>query len=114
LRVKTLTRSAAGASFVDDEVMPGVEDLQAQFGVDADSVGRATRYVNPDFADAQRLQIFAVRVWLRIRADAPEAGFNDSATYQYADIAYTPAGVERSFRRVLMSRTITLRNARAR
>lgn len=114
LRVKTLTRSGRGAAFVDDEVMPGVEDLQVQFGIDADGVGRATRYVNPDFADAQRLQIFAVRVWLRIRADVPEVGLDDGVTYRYADVAYTPVGAERSFRRVLMSRTITLRNARVR
>jgi len=114
LRVKTLTRSGTVAAFVDDEVMPGIEDLQVQFGIDADGVGRATRYVNPDFADALRLQIFAVRVWLRIRADAPEGGFDDGATYQYADVAYTPAGTERKFRRVLMSRTVAVRNARLR
>jgi type IV pilus assembly protein PilW len=114
LRVKTLTRSGGAAAFVDDEVMPGIEDLQVQFGIDADNVGRATRYVNPDFADALRLQIFAVRVWLRIRADVPEAGFDDGATYRYADVAYIPSGAERTFRRVLMSRTITLRNARTR
>jgi type IV pilus assembly protein PilW len=114
LRVKTLTRSGGSASFVDDEVIAGVEDMQVQLGIDADGVGRATRYVNPDFAGAQRLQIFAVRVWLRIRADTPEAGFDDGATYRYADVAYTPIGAERTFRRVLMSRTITLRNARVR
>jgi type IV pilus assembly protein PilW len=114
LRVKTLTRSGGGPSFADDEVMAGIEDLQVQFGIDADGVGRATRYVNPDFADAQRLQIFAVRVWLRIRADLAEAGFDDGATYRYADVAYTPIGAERTFRRVLMSRTITVRNARLR
>jgi len=114
LRVKTLTRSGGAPSFLDDEVMPGVEDLQVQFGIDTEGVGRATRYVDPDFVDAQRMQIFAVRVWLRIRADAPEAHFDDRATYRYADVAYTPVGAERAFRRVLMSRTITLRNARAR
>jgi type IV pilus assembly protein PilW len=114
LRVKTLTRSGGGAAFVDDEVMPGVEDLQVQFGIDADGVGRATRYVNPDFPDASRVQIFAVRVWLRIRADVPEVGFDDGVTYRYADVSYVPTGAARAFRRVLMSRTITVRNARAR
>ena len=114
LRVKTLTRSGAAASFVDDEVMPGVEDLQVQFGVDADTAGSATRYVNPDFADLQRLQVFAVRIWLRLRADEPEAAFDDTATYRYGDIVYTPSATERRFRRVVMSRTITLRNARVR
>lgn len=114
LRVKSLTRTSAGASFVDDEVMPGVEDLQVELGIDADGMDRATRYVNPDFADALRSRIYAVRVWLRIRADLPEASFDDAMTYRYADVVYTPAGAERSYRRVLMSRTIALRNARLR
>jgi hypothetical protein len=34
-------------------------------------------------------------------------------TYRYADVVYTPAGADRNFRRVVMSRTVTLRNARS-
>lgn len=114
LRVKSLTRSGVAAVFDDGEVMTGVEDLQVQFAVDADASGRATRYVNPDFADLPRLQVVAVRVWLRIRADEPEVEFDDAQTYRYGDVAYTPVGAERRFRRVLMSRTVALRNARTR
>jgi type IV pilus assembly protein PilW len=114
LRVKSLTRSGAAARFDDDEVMTGVEDLQVQFAVDAEGTGRATRYVNPDFADLPRMQVVAVRLWLRIRADEPEVGFDDAQTYRYGDVAYTPVGAERKFRRVLMSRTVALRNARTR
>ena len=133
LRVKSLTRSGAGVSFDEDEVMPGVEDLQVQFGIDtgdrdndgipdgsvasdsdgaSDASGQATRYVNPDFVDLPHVQVVAVRVWLRIRADELEVGFDDSQTYRYADVMYTPAGAERRFRRVLMSRTVAVRNAR--
>jgi hypothetical protein len=133
LRVKSLTRSGAGVSFDEDEVMPGVEDLQVQFGIDTgdrdndgaldgavapgsdavpDAFGQATRYVNPDFVDLPHVQVVAVRVWLRIRADEPEVGFDDAQTYRYADVVYTPAGAERRFRRVLMSRTVAVRNAR--
>ena len=116
LRVKALTRSGAAALFADDEVMPGIEDLQVQFGIDAGGEkrdSRATRYVNPDFVDLPQVQIVAVRIWLRVRADEPEVGFADTTTYRYADVVYTPSGTERSFRRVVMSRTVTLRNARA-
>jgi len=116
LRVKALTRSGANAVFDDDEVMPGIEDLQVQFGVDSRAgerqAGRATRYVNPDFADLPRVQVVAVRIWLRVRSDEPEADFDDAKTYQYANVSYTPSGVERRFRRTLLSRTVTLRNAR--
>lgn len=114
LRVKSMTRSGAGIVFDEDEVMSGIEDLQVQFGVDclADPNGRTARYVNPDFADLSRCQVSAVRVWLRVRADDPEVGFIDDRTYRYADVVYTPAGVERAFRRILISRTVAVRNAR--
>jgi type IV pilus assembly protein PilW len=116
LRVKTLTRSGANAVFDDDEVMPGIEDLQVQFGIDSRAgeqrAGRATRYVNPDFVDLPRVQVVAVRVWLRVRSDEPEADFDDTKTYEYANVSYTPAGADRRYRRTLISRTVTLRNAR--
>lgn len=134
LRVKSLTRSGTSVIFDEDEVMPGVEDLQVQFAIDTgdhdnsgavdveldadgDGVpepsGRATRYVDPDFPDLPRLQVVAVRLWLRIRADEPEIGLEDARTYEYANVVYTPAGAERNFRRVVMSRTVALRNARS-
>jgi type IV pilus assembly protein PilW len=133
LRVKSLTRIGGAPGFLDSEVMPGVEDLQVQFGIDSgdydndgvidsavdqnndgipESDGRATRYVNADFPGLDRLQVVSVRIWLRVRAEQLEPGFVDNRTYRYADVEYTPAGAERAFRRVLVARTVTLRNAR--
>jgi hypothetical protein len=98
LRVKTLTTVAGVAAFTDTEVMPGVEDLQVQFGIDtgdydndsrvdargdadgdglADGLGHATRYVNPDFPQLHLRQIVAVRLWVRMRAAEREAGLID-------------------------------------
>jgi len=133
LRVKSLSRSGVNLVFDEDEVIPGVEDLQIQFGIDTgdynndgvidtaadpdrdgivDPNGRATRYVNPDFPDLPRYQVAAVRIWLRIRAEESEVGFIDDRTYRYADVVYTPSGGARNFRRALMSRTVAVRNAR--
>ncbi len=133
LRVKSLTRIGGRPAFLDTEVLPGVEDFQVQFGIDTgdydndgsvdpavdvngdgipESDGRATRYVNPDFPDLDRVQVVSVRVWVRLRADEPDRGFVDDRTYRYADVEYTPTGNERNFRRLLLSRTIALRNAR--
>jgi type IV pilus assembly protein PilW len=133
LRVKTLTSNAAGPFFRDDELMPGIEDLQVQFGIDTgdynadgnidpgfdvnddtipETNGRATRYVDSTFPGLGRFQIVSVRVWIRARADQPEVGYTDSTPYVYANKNYVPAGDEQRYRRVLMSRTITLRNAR--
>ncbi len=130
LRVKSLS---GDAQFSESEVMPGVEDFQVQFGIDTgdydndgvidpaadvngdgipETDGRATRYVNPDFAGLDRAQVVAVRVWVRVRADRPEPGFVDDRRYEYADVDFTPNADEARFRRVLMSRTILLRNAR--
>ena len=44
--------------------------------------------------------------------ERPEPELDDTRTYRYADVEYTPAGEERRFRRMLLSRTIMLRNSR--
>jgi hypothetical protein len=112
LRVKSLTRSGTGLIFDDDEIMSGIEDLQVQFGISPDGTGRVSYYVEPDSPALAGAQIVSVRVWLRVRADEAEPSFVDAQTYRYADVSFTPSGAQRNFRRVLMSRTITLRNAR--
>jgi type IV pilus assembly protein PilW len=133
LRVKALSgvkldeRPAEGSG----EVLSGVEDLQVQFGVDTgdydgngeidpgrdfneDGIpdspnGIATRYVNP--ADLKPgHQVVSVRVWLLLRALQPEPGYRDTQTYTYAN-KQIPARND-AFRRLLVSRTIHLRNAR--
>jgi hypothetical protein len=114
LRVKAVTRAGTGLVFDDEEVMPGVEDLQVQFGIarSAEPSGRAARYVDPGFPELTTAQVVAVRIWLRIRADEAEPLFEDARTYQYAGVVYTPSGAETHFRRVLMTRTVAVRNAR--
>jgi type IV pilus assembly protein PilW len=133
LRVKALAESGGQPVFVDSEVLSGVEDLQIQFGIDTgdydgdgsldpgadvdgdgmpETDGRATRYVSPDFPGLDRAQVVAVRLWLRLRSEQAEPGFQDDRSYRYADIQYTPAGAERRFRRLLVTRTIVLRNSR--
>jgi len=135
LRVISL---GSGEAFTDLELVPGVEDLQVQFGVDTgdynndgaidndadgngipDSTnGIATRYVNPEDPILQpppagrSAQIVTVRLWLRLRTDQPETGFQDTRNYLYANTNYTPAGAAAAYRRIVMTRTIYLRNAR--
>jgi prepilin-type N-terminal cleavage/methylation domain-containing protein len=88
LRVKSLTRGG----FDEDEVMSGVEDLQVQL------LGASP--------------VAAVRVWLRVRSDEPDASFVDDRTYRYADVEFTPSGAEKRHRRAVIARTIAVRNAR--
>ncbi len=130
LRRKTLvgagTAGFAAPDFRDDEIVPGVEDLQVQFGLDQTGTGGvATQYVNPG-AVPINAQVVSVRIWLLVRAETREVGFVDGRTYEYGDRrlangtttdlnaagaatrAYAPGD---GFRRLLVSRTIQVRNA---
>lgn len=124
LRMKVLAGSSRGPRVVDQEVVPGVEDLQVQFGVDTDPVGESgrgsvNRYVNPgdalldpdDPAFLPEARVLAVRVWVRVRSERPEQGFTDSGEYVYADLD-RPAPND-AYRRTVVTRTIQLRNARS-
>jgi type IV pilus assembly protein PilW len=117
LRVKML---GVGPLVTDQEVLPGVEDMQIQLGIDTDVPGTAGRgtinqYVNPgdpllNIVANPDVEVLAVRIWLRVRAERPDVAYTDTAAYVYAD-RNVPAFDDR-FRRVVVSKTIYLRNAR--
>jgi type IV pilus assembly protein PilW len=114
LRMRTLVAGVAGVELQDRELIPGVEDMQLQFGIDTDpptgpNRGSIDRYVNPGDPLLATSIILAVRVWLRIRAERIENGFVDNTTYNYAN---ENATYNDNFRRVVVSKTIYLRNAR--
>jgi hypothetical protein len=104
LRRKTLI---AGPSIGEEEVLPGIEDLQAEIGVDTNGDASADLFVDPAAVPAGGTPV-CVRVWLRLRAQEAEPTFDDRTTYAYADQSFTPAD---HYRRLLVTRTIQLRNA---
>jgi type IV pilus assembly protein PilW len=120
LRRKSLSFSGGAPLLVDEEVAPGVEDLQIELGVDTNGDQSADYYVTADMVPATATVVSA-RVWLLVRAPRFEPGFTDDRTYTYADragtaedvltagAAYAPGD---SFRRVLVSKTVQLRNTR--
>lgn len=103
-------RLAAG-TMLDEEVISGVEDLQIRFGIDSNGDATADSYVDPQ-ADPAGYggRIVAATIWLRVRAEEPEIGFVDDRAYEYADID-EPAS-NGAFRRIVVSRTISLYNTR--
>jgi type IV pilus assembly protein PilW len=123
LRRKRLRNGGAnGPAIVDEEVLPGVEDLQIEFGIDSDSVdaagfGVVDRYLAPDdplldpshAAFDEHARILAVRVWLRLRSERPEPGVAETAGFSYAD--QSTAAFNDGYRRIVVSKTIYLRNA---
>lgn len=134
LRRWALGGGAGGPDFDEAEIIPGVEDMQIEIGWDdgddRKTAAETTRYLQPGDAlltsgGAPRGRITAVRVWLLIRAEQADATFTDNRTYTYGDravangivndlndadadaAAYAPND---NFRRLLVSRTIYIRN----
>ncbi len=118
LRRKMLTSAGGAPTVVDQEVAPGVENMQLQFGVDIDQDNTVDRYVNPGDAILDPLaagfipgaRVLTARIWLVVRSISPEVGIQDARNYQPGDVAlgvYTDI-----FRRMQVSKTILLRNAR--
>jgi type IV pilus assembly protein PilW len=126
---KSLNTVATAPTFQDEEVLPGVEDMQVQFGIDPTGrTGLATQYINPLAAGAlpAAAQIVSVRIWILLRADIPDPGFVDARVYAYGNRAVATGTVNSltgtntagrayqpndNFHRLLMSRTIMVRNS---
>jgi hypothetical protein len=112
LRVKSLTESRGAAQFRDEEILPGVEDLQVELGVMWAGAGGPSRvfYVAPGSPLAREGSVVAARLWLRIRADTTEPGFVDDREWSYANVRFTPSPQDSKQRRLLIERTVALRN----
>jgi type IV pilus assembly protein PilW len=117
LRRKSLG-TVAGNVIQDQEVAPGVENMQLQFGVDTDQDNTVDRYVNPGDAIFDPLnaafipgaRVITARIWLVVRSISIEPGIDDQRVYQPGDVNLgNPAD---DFRRIQVSKTILLRNAR--
>lgn len=119
LRAKVLQGTGVIA---DQEIVSGVEDLQVQLGLDMDpdgaNSGSIDRFVDindplvdpGDAAFDPDAIVLAVRIWVRVRAERPENGFTDTTNYVYADQNVGP--FNDNFRRMVVSKTIYVRNAR--
>ncbi len=84
---------------VTEELLPGIEDFQVQYGV-------AGQYIDAD-AVADWSQVVTARIWLLIRSECTESGFLDNRTYTLGDQNYTPND---SYRRQLYSSVVMFRN----
>jgi type IV pilus assembly protein PilW len=119
LRRKTLTMRS-GAPFIEDqEVAPGVENIQLQLGIDVDEDNTVDRYVNPGddvYNPAAAgyipgVRVMTARVWIVVRSVTTEFGLQDARSYQPGNA--NMGQMNDSFRRLQVSKTILLRNARS-
>jgi type IV pilus assembly protein PilW len=118
LRRKSLASVGGAPAVVDQEVAPGVENMQLQFGIDVDQDNSVDRYVNPEDPILDPLaagfipgaRVITARIWIVVRSISPELGIQDPRDYEPGDV---DLGIfNDSFRRLQVSKTILLRNAR--
>lgn len=117
-RHRLIGGGALGPRIVDEEVAPGVENLQLQLGIDVDQDNTVDRYVNPGspiynptaVGYVPGARVMTARIWMIVRGIDFEAGVQDGRDYEPGDVDLgVPAD---SFRRMQVSKTILLRNAR--
>jgi type IV pilus assembly protein PilW len=108
LRRQTLV---AGPKVQDDEIIQGVQDMQVQFGIDVNGDGTVERYVNPEDVIPAGARVSTVQLWLLVVAEEREVGFSDDHVYTYANATQTGDVFHDNRRRVLVTKTIQIRNA---
>ena len=118
LRRKTLTMVGGVQQITDQEVAPGIENLQIQFGIDVNEDNTVDRYVNPGDpiydpnADGYvpGARVMTARIWLIVRGVSIEVGLQDNRNYAPGDV---DLGVPSdNYRRMQVSKTILMRNTR--
>jgi len=113
LRRKSLgnvNSASVGGAMTDEELVAGIEDLQVRFGVDTDGDASLDEYVEPGAVPAGA-RVVAATVWVRVRAEDAEPGHVDDTRYRYAGMTADWVAGD-AYRRILVSRTIQLRNTR--
>jgi type IV pilus assembly protein PilW len=84
-----------------EELLPGVENLQVQYG-------DGQRYYDADDVAMNAWgTIITVRTWLLVRGECTESNFTDGRTYTMGDQVFTPND---NFRRQLYSNVVMIRN----
>jgi len=78
-------------------------------GIDTNGDTNIDQYVNPGTVPAAA-RVVSATIWLRIRSEERDFGHRDDNVYQYADMA--AASPDDNYRRIVVTRTIQLRNTR--
>ncbi len=118
LRRKSLSMAGGVPTIIDQEIAPGVENIQLQLGIDINEDNTVDRYVNPGdesydpnaagFIPGAR--VITARIWIVVRGITIENGVQDNTDYEPGNV---DLGVfNDNFRRMQISKTILMRNAR--
>jgi type IV pilus assembly protein PilW len=118
LRRKVLGIQGANSAIFDQEIAPGVENLQVQFGIDVNEDNTVDRYVDPGDQSYNPeapgyipgARVLTARVWLVVRGLSRENGIDDQSAYSPGNVNLGTFNDE--VRRMQVSKTILLRNTR--
>ena len=94
-------------------LVDGIENLQLDYGLDADLNGSPDAYSvtdTPPTSIANWGNVMAARVYVLARNIDTSGGFADTKTYALGSVSYSPAGNERRFKRHAYSELIRLNN----
>ena len=118
LRRKSLSMVGGVPTIIDQEIAPGVENIQLQLGVDVNEDNTVDRYVNPGdqsydpnavgFIPGAR--VITARIWIVVRGITIENGVQDNTDYQPGNANL--GVINDNFRRMQVSKTVLMRNAR--
>lgn len=128
LRRKTfgnVNAATATGAITDEEIVPGVEDMQVCLGVDTDGDTDIDAYANPG-AVAASASVVSATIWLRIRSEGRDPSGVDANSYvpvptddatartHCGPVAVMTAGFTPGdrYRRIVVSKTLQLRNTR--
>ena len=107
----------ANGNWDDQEIIPGVENMQVQFGIDtdADPDNVVDQYLDPEHPALVGNPVLSVRLWLLVRSEIAESGYADDRVYPTPDetrptlvpggAAYPP-----EYRRIAVTKTVLLNN----
>jgi len=113
LRAKRLSIRNKIARLVDEEIQPGIEDLQIEFGIGSTPAGTGEAVAIEKFVSAHMLmptdRVLAVRVWLLARSATRQNRVTPSSVPAYADRAQR--NFSDGYPRRLVSTTIATRRA---
>jgi type IV pilus assembly protein PilW len=108
-------QNSANAMFFDIMV-EGIEQLHFMYGVDTTDDGSVNAYISSPsmlqnyWDSANNVKIVAVKVYILARDILPDMKYTNDNIYQLGDISFDAGGD--NFRRLLLSSTVSLNNAR--
>jgi Tfp pilus assembly protein PilW len=108
LRRVDLVPGATGPAVEDQLILPGVEDLQVQYGVDTNGDKWVDQYVNAD-AVTDWTRVYAAKLWVLVRAEHKETDMDTTQSFNLGGKDITLGG-PRDYRRLLVSSIVQLRN----